>query len=199
LLLAKRHQFLYHLDMDERMKTLEGIGDLYLKTLQEGFAFREHVLPKGLLTALQEKAAKLKERKTTIEGDRISQDPAFSIVKDILTKKLPNGMVIMPNTLIIKHYTEGDGSGAYEFHRDPEEYTGIFSLISLTGKATLEVQTEEGKTITINCAPNTLVTMLANNNGRFQNENLVHRVSPPASGQVRDIIFLGMRTHAVEK
>lgn len=184
--------------MYEQVKLPTNPEIIYLRTLEKGFAVDSTALPMPLFKSLEEFAQKQAERKTVLTPEQISDSPAVQKLLERYTRRIlaPQGkdFSIRPNTVIIKHYDSADEykSKAYDFHRDPEEYSGIFGVLTLSGTAELEVQDATGKITKIYCAPNTLVTMLANNNGTFQNENPLHRISPPKDGK-RDMLFFGMK------
>jgi hypothetical protein len=194
---------LYYLLMPEHMGVPESIDTLYERTLKEGFAVKQHAFPPGLVTKLQEYVARLPERKTELGLQDIAQNIALLHIREMLTKKIaipgsPEPLLVCPNVAIIKHYQNGDKSSAYEFHKDPEKYKGIFSIVTLSGETTLEIADTPQGTVSIKCTPNTLVTMLANNGHKFVNEHPIHKISEPAPGQRRDMIFLGMTAETGE-
>jgi hypothetical protein len=85
------------------------------------------------------------------------------------------------NIAILKKYSPGEPSTAFEFHRDPDEYKGLIFLCSLSGRATLTVAGP--KICEILCLPNTVIAIPA---------NTLHKVSEPdVNFGERCFLFLG--------
>jgi hypothetical protein len=175
------------------------VEGLYLKTMQNGFAVEQNALPADILKELQQFAQNFKDRRTEITGPDFRSSQLLIKLSEMFSRTIPAAdginLSVAPNAAVLKHYDPKDTyiSGAYEFHRDPEKYSGIFILVTVSGEAFLEIKNDKGRVTEIECRPNTLVTILANNGRLFPNENPEHRISRPKNNKQRDMLFLGMK------
>lgn len=87
------------------------------------------------------------------------------------------------NTVITKRYEPTGDSGAFEVHRDPEEFAdNPLVLCTLGGRAILSVISDDRRLIEVECVPNTVVVA---------HGNPMHTVTPPLDGEVRAFMFSG--------
>lgn len=89
------------------------------------------------------------------------------------------------NSCIMKRYSVTDGSGAYELHRDPDEFMSQpLILITLSGLADLSIEVHPNEFGTIRCKSGTVLTL--------HNPTLKHKVTPPLNKEgLREILFFG--------
>lgn len=87
------------------------------------------------------------------------------------------------NTIITKRYKHNEQSGAFDVHRDPEEFaSGPLVLCTLGGRALLSVIFDDRRLVEVDCVPNTVVVAL---------NNPMHCVSDPLDEETRTFMFIG--------
>ena len=151
-----------------------------IENLPENVEYHSNIFDDEMLEA----AAKvLPTTVRKVRWDDLDDNPkapnAIIEMKNLLLEKFP---YLKLNTSILKRYSQGEESGAYSLHRDPEEFMKApLVYITLSGEAVFSL-TFDQKLISVRCRKGTVIIL--------KDPTINHVVTPPGGAQ-RMFLFFG--------